>query len=96
MLKQVINPLHVTVMGVHTCGHVHIVTLMACNSCRGLLYKVYNARDITVTYHVHQSFTRSRGTGVNGPEEKRKKKEFASEGERDKNKDARALKADKL
>lgn len=60
---------------------------MAFKPFRGLLYKV-NARDIAVPHHGYQSFTHSRGTGVNGPA-----KQFALEGE---NKDAVALTADKL
>lgn len=88
MLQQVIKPLNVTVMGVHTpthaalpvtCVHAYMVTFTATNPCRGLLYKRHNASDIIVPRHVHQSFTRSRGTGVNGPE-----KQLAREEEIDK------------
>lgn len=68
---------------VHAC----MVTFTASDSCRGLLYKVHNARHIIVPHHVHQSFTHSRGTGVNGPA-----KQLAGEEERDKNKDAKVLK----
>lgn len=87
MLQQIIKPLHVPVMGVqtptqHSETHVYMPTWShsgPVTPAGGLLYKVYNVRDIIVQHHVHQSFTRSRGTGVNGPA-----KQLAREGERDK------------
>lgn len=82
---------HTRTWHTHVCVHAHIVTFMVYNPRSGLLYKVYNATDITVPHYV-QSFTHSRGTGANGPAQEHRQEW----GQRDKNKDAKALKADTL